>query len=132
MLFYIFIDWSEVRTEVHNINTSRKDIKKELHKYIFCPSQIRTCYHMMALRLILDRNVWTDNAGLHGCKKQHHLRTKGNMKALVEMVTFGVHIIPSLLWEGHQDGNNWINYLIASIICNVKNSLYKESWKILV
>ena len=85
----------------------------------------------MALRLILGKNVWTDNAGSRGCKKQHHLRTKGNMKALVEMVTFGVHMIPSLWRKGHEDGNNWINYLIASIIFHVKNILYKKSWKTL-
>ena len=32
--------------------------------------------------LILGKNVWTDNAGAHGCKKQHHLRTRGKDEVL--------------------------------------------------
>ena len=51
---------------------------------------------------------------------------KANMESLVEMVTFGVHMIPCLLWKGYQDGNIWMNYFIASIIFHVKNILYKK------
>ena len=32
--------------------------------------------------LILGKNVWTDNAGAHGCKKQQHLRTRGKDEVL--------------------------------------------------
>ena len=71
MWFYMLIDWSKEQTKVHSINTSGKDVKEEVKTYtsIFCWSQIGTCYHMIALRLILGKNVWTDNAGSHGCKK---------------------------------------------------------------
>ena len=67
-----------------NWSTSRKDIKEEVKPCtsIFCRSQIGTCYHMIALWLILGKNVWTDNAGSHGCKKQHHLRTRGKDEIL--------------------------------------------------
>jgi len=50
-------------------------------------------------------------------------------ESLVEMVTFGVYMIPCLLWKSYHDDKRLIfGETIASIICYVKNiKLWKNS-----
>ena len=115
------------------ILTHQEKILKNNYTSIFCHSQIGTCYHMRSLRLILGKNLWTDNAGLHGYEKRHHLRMRGKMKSLVEIISLGVCMIPCLLRKGYQDDNICLVNLkfgktIASLICFVKNMKFGKKF----
>ena len=85
--------------------------------------------HEDKMVLILGKNVWTDNAGARGCKKQRHLRTKGKD---------GIHSRNGNIWSLYDSLfimkvtkvlTNYIGKTMASIICYVKNMKF---WKILV
>ena len=110
MWFYMLIDWGKVQTKVHNINTSRKGVKEEVKtiQVYFFRNQIGTCYHMIALWLILGKNVWTDNASAHGCKKQHHLRTRGKDEILGRNnITWSLYD-SLLIMKSYKDDNIWL------------------------
>ena len=76
--------------------------------------------------LILGKNVWIDNAGAHGCKKQHHLRTRGKGEILGgNNITWSLYD-SLLIMKIYQDDNIWLvmrkfGKTIASIISYVKN-----------
>ena len=72
--------------------------------------------------------MWADNAGTHGYKKEHHMRTKGKD---------GIHSTNDNIWSLYDSlliikvTNIWLIILkfgkgIASIICYVKN---RKFWK---
>ena len=83
------------------------------------------------MRLILGKNFWVDNAGAHGYKKQHHMRTKGKDGTLSRNGNIW-SLYDSLLIM--KVTNIWLAILkfgknIAPIICYVENRTF---WKILV
>ena len=63
------------------------------------------------MRLILGKNLWADNVGAHGYKKQHHMRTRGKDDILSRNGNiWSLYDFPAY-YEGYQDLISYIEIL---------------------
>ena len=82
--------------------------------------------------LILGKNLWVDNAGVHSYKKQNHMRTRGKDEILSRNGNVWSLYDFFAYYEGYQDLISYIEIVetIASIIFYVKIYITKSFWKI--